>query len=211
MLLVSGVGVLVTVGSAIVPWALLLLATILGYNLLHRDPVAAPLLMACCRMLVPVMSAIACAPQHRPEWMLMAAVAIPLGIHTAMISLAARHEASRIPLPTLGVPVDLAFAITAATILAPLGWMAAGALQPFPREAIGLAVPGLAGAAWLVIRGRSMMLRSNATARGVMSWIAAIAFVDAASLALLAGGSLVYAAVGAGVLTLLMQRRVMGS
>jgi 4-hydroxybenzoate polyprenyltransferase len=211
VLLVAGVGALVTVGGAVVPWALLLLATILGYNLLHRDPVAAPLLMACCRMLVPVIGAIACAPQHRPDWQLLVAVTIPLGLHTGMISLAARHEATRMPLRALGVPIDLVFAFAIVSILAPLAWMAAGALEPFPREAIAFAAPGLLISIWLVLRGRSLMLRGHAVTRGVMAWIAAIAFVDSASLAVLAGGSLVFVAAGAGILTLLLQRRVMGS
>jgi hypothetical protein len=53
--------------------------------------------------------------------------------------------------------------------------------------------------------------RDDRKPHGVMAWIAAIAFIDAASLAPLAGGSLVLVAVGAGLLTLWMQRRILGS
>jgi hypothetical protein len=44
-----------------------------------------------------------------------------------------------------------------------------------------------------------------------MAWIAAIAFIDAASLAPLGGGPLVFVALGAGLLTVWMQRRILGS
>ena len=148
VMLSLGVGTIVAIGSSVVPWVLLLLAMILAYNLLHRDPVAAPVLMACCRMLVPVISAIACAPQHRPEWPLLAAVSLPLGAYTGMISLAARHEAARIPFIPSGLHRDALLAGALLAALAPVGLMAAGMLEPFPRDALVLAVPALAIAGW---------------------------------------------------------------
>lgn len=210
-LLATGVGTLVSIGGAVVPWVLLLLAMILAYNLLHRDPVAAPVLMASCRMLVPVIAAIACAPQHRPEWPLLAAVSLPLGSYTAMISLAARHEAARVPFVPIGLPRDALFAGAVLAALAPVGLMAAGLLEPFPRDALMLTVPALVIAVWILLCGRARLTSPGMAPRGVMLWIAAIAFVDAGSLALLAGGALTFVAVGAGALTLLMQRRVLGS
>ncbi|MFZ4721649.1 MAG: UbiA family prenyltransferase [Phycisphaerales bacterium] len=210
-LLVAGVTTMIAAGSAVVPWALLLLAMILAYNLLHRDPAAAPLLMASCRMLVPVISAIAAAPQNRPDWELVGAVAIPLGVYTATISLAARHEAARAPSPRPVAPIGVLFILLLAAALAPLALMLAGVLQPFPRRALTLAVPALVLACWTMLRGLRLLRRDDRKPHGVMAWIAAIAFIDAASLAPLAGGSLVLVAVGAGLLTLWMQRRILGS
>jgi len=211
MLLAAGVAAFVTTGGAAVPWSLLLLAAILAYNLLHRDTVAGPLLMASCRMLVPILSAIACAAQHRPDWNLLAAVAMPLGAHTMTISLAARNEAVRGPGSRPPVPVPLLSMIVLVAALAPTLLMAAGALQPFPRESLWFAIPPLLAAVWVLWHGRAHLLRADGATRGVMAWIAAIAFVDAASIALLAGGALVFVATGAGVLTLALQRRILGS
>jgi hypothetical protein len=89
--------------------------------------------------------------------------------------------------------------------------MAAGSLQPFPRESLWFAIPPLLAAVWVLWHGRAHLLRADGATRGVMAWIAAIAFVDAASIALLAGGALVFVAAGAGVLTLALQRRILGS
>jgi len=210
-LLAAGVIAMVSVGSAVVPWSLLLLAMILAYNLLHRDATAAPLLMASCRMLVPVISAIAAAPQNKPDWALVGAVAIPLGVYTATISLAARHEAARVPTPRPVAPVGVLFVVLLAAAMAPLTLMLGGVLQPFPREALTLALPALALACWTMLRGLWLLQRQDKRPHGVMAWIAAIAFIDAASLAPLAGGSLVFVAAGAGLLTLWMQRRILGS
>jgi 4-hydroxybenzoate polyprenyltransferase len=210
-LLAIGVTALVAAGSAVVPWSLLLLAMILAYNLLHRDPAAAPLLMASCRMLVPLISAIAAAPQNKPDWELVGAIVIPLGVYTATISLAARHEAARIPSPRPTIPISALFAVLLVAAIAPLALMLAGALQPFPRPSLTLAVPALAIACWTMLRGLRLLRREDRKPHGVMAWIAAIAFIDAATLAPLAGTSMVLVAIGAGLITLWMQRRILGS
>jgi 4-hydroxybenzoate polyprenyltransferase len=210
-LLAIGVTALVAAGSAVVPWSLLLLAMILAYNLLHRDPAAAPLLMASCRMLVPLISAIAAAPQNKPDWELVGAIVIPLGVYTATISLAARHEAARIPSPRPTIPISALFAVLLVAAIAPLALMLAGALQPFPRPSLSLAAPALAIAAWTMLRGLRLLRREDRKPHGVMAWIAAIAFIDAATLAPLAGTSMVLVAIGAGLITLWMQRRILGS
>jgi 4-hydroxybenzoate polyprenyltransferase len=210
-LLAIGVTALVAAGSAVVPWSLLLLAMILAYNRLHRDPAAAPLLMASCRMLVPLISAIAAAPQNKPDWELVGAIVIPLGVYTATISLAARHEAARIPSPRPTIPISALFAVLLVAAIAPLALMLAGALQPFPRPSLTLAVPALAIACWTMLRGLRLLRREDRKPHGVMAWIAAIAFIDAATLAPLAGTSMVLVAIGAGLITLWMQRRILGS
>jgi 4-hydroxybenzoate polyprenyltransferase len=210
-LLAIGVTALVAAGSAVIPWSLLLLAMILAYNLLHRDPAAAPLLMASCRMLVPVISAIAAAPQNKPDWELLGVIVIPLGVYTATISLAARHEATRIPTPRSTIPIGTMFVVLLAAAIVPLALMLAGALQPFPRPSLALAAPALAIACWTMLRGLRLLRREDRKPHGVMAWIAAIAFIDAATLAPLAGASLVFAAIGAGMITLWMQRRILGS
>ena len=209
-LLTTGVLALLAASGPALPWTLLLVSSILAYNLLHRSPVAGPALMACCRALVPVIAAIACAPDGRPNWVALGYFALPLGLHTLAISIAARHEANAdepARLPRMAV----ASALAGVAVLAPLGAIAMRAVPPMPSRCMLFYVLAMLFAGWLLLRGLRAMAQPGATARGVMSWIAAIAAVDAASLALLDAEPLAWIAAVATVLTLAMQRRIAGS
>ena len=210
LLFAAGVIALLVASGPALPWTLLLVSCILAYNLLHRSPVAGPALMACCRALVPVIGAIACAPEGRPNWMALGYFAIPLGLHTLAISIAARHEAS-VDAPARLPRMAVASALAGVAALAPLGALAMRAVPPMPSRCMPFYVVAILFAGWLLLRGLRAMAQPAGTARGVMSWIAAIATVDAASLAMLDAEPLAWIAAGATLLTLAMQRRVAGS
>ena len=210
VLLVAGTIALLATTPPVLPWALLLVSSILAYNLLHRSDIAGPALMACCRALVPTISAIACAPEGRPDWGLLAFFAMPLAMHTVAVSIAARHEAESVR-EVRATRMAIAAAIAGVAALAPLGALALGQVQPMPtsRLPVYLGAIGLAG--WLLLRGLRAMVQPMGTPRGVMSWIAAIAAVDAASMLLLGSVPLAWVALGLAVITIALQRRITGS
>ena len=209
-LLTIGSVALLAASTPALPWTLLLVSSILAYNLLHRSPAVGPALMACCRALVPVIAAIACSPEGRPNWVALAYFAIPLGLHTLAISISAWHEAELQAPGRLGRMV-VASALSGIAALAPLGAVAMREVPPMPGRCVPLYMAAIIVAGWLLLRGLRAMAQPSGTARGVMSWIAAIAAVDAGSLALLGAEPLAWIAGGAVVVTLLMQRRIAGS
>ena len=209
-LLTGGVLALLVASAPALPWTLLLVSSILAYNLLHRSEIAGPALMACCRALVPVIAAIACAPEGRPNWMALGYFALPLALHTLAISIAARHEvASHAPanLPRMAI----ASAMAGVAALAPLGALAMREVPPMSARCMPMYLVAIAFAGWLLLRGLRAMSQPGRAPKGVMSWIAAIAAVDTASLALLDAEPLVWIAAAATLLTLALQRRVAGS
>lgn len=209
-LLGGGVVTLVATSAPALPWILLLVSSILAYNLLHRSHIAGPLLMATCRALVPVIAAVSCAPEGRPNWVALGFFALPLALHTSAISIAARHEAERERTDRMR-RVAIASAMTGAAALAPLGALAMQAVQPMHGRCAPIYLGAMVLTGWLLLRGLRAMANPVEAPRGVMSWIAAIAAVDAASLALLDALSLALIALVATGLTLLLQRRIAGS
>lgn len=209
-LLTIGFVLLVRASGPALPWTLLLVSSILAYNLLHRSATVGPALMACCRALVPVIAAVVCSPEGRPNWMALGYFALPLGLHTLAVSIAARHEAAR-PAAFAVRRMAIASAMVGVAMLAPLGALAMREVPPMPARCIPIYLAATSLAGWLLLRGLRAMARPGGTPRGVMSWIAAIAAVDAASLALLDAVPFAWIAAIAAVLTLLLQRRIAGS
>jgi hypothetical protein len=105
----------------------------------------------------------------------------------------------------------LAAALAGVAVLTPLGARAVGLLSSTPARCAALYVAAIIGAGWLLLGGLRAMAQPAGTPRGVMRWIAAIAAVDAGSLALLGAEPLAWAAFGATLLTLALQRRIAGS
>lgn len=209
-LLVSGVVLLIAASAPALPWTLLLASSILAYNLLHRSPTVGPALMACCRSLVPVIAAVACAPEGRPNWIALGYFAVPLGLHALAVSIAARHETTLDAHERLR-RMTIASAMAGVAVLAPLGALAMREVPPMPSRCVPMYLAAIMLSGWLLLRGLRAMAQPGGTPRGVMSWIAAIATVDAASLALLDAVPFAWIAAGAALLTLLLQRRIAGS
>ncbi len=210
-LLAAGVTALVLASAAAVPWVLLLLACVMAYNLLHRSAVAGPPLMAGCRALVPVIAAIACGPTPQPDWQLLAMFALPIAGYTLAISMVARDEMSRSGRQAGSMALPTAMSLAGICTLAPLGCVALRMVAPMGATDRAGYVICMIVAGWLLLRGVQRMVQPGRTPAGVMSWIAGFAAIDAASLMLLGAPSLAATALGAAVLTVLLQRRVAGS
>ncbi|MCE9619518.1 MAG: UbiA family prenyltransferase [Planctomycetes bacterium] len=197
-----------------VPWVLLLGSAVLAYNMLHLAKFSGPLLMGVCRGLVPVITAIALAPNQSPDWTILVFFAMPLGLATGGISLAARNEMSRNDgrpawrrnLRTMG-----ATAFIAVAAVAPLGAIAMRVLPPMDTFMAATYLVSLALTGFAIYRGLVRIVRPKATHAGVMHWIAALSLMDAANLCILNQPGLAYAAIGCFILTTLMQRRIAGS
>lgn len=211
-MLAAGAGCMAWTGPATVPWMLLLVSSVLAYNMLHRSPLAGPPLMAACRALVPTTVAIAASPGHQPDWHLLAFFALPLGVSTLAISLAARHEAADpADSPHAGVRLSMAAALLGAAAMMPLGAVAVGRLPPTGDLRIVLYACCMVATAWMVVRGMFDLVDPRRVPQGVMTWIAALGVIDAGSLVLLARTPLAAAAVAGTLLARWMQRRIAGS
>jgi len=227
-LLACAVILLSLASTTAIPWMLLLVSSVLAYNLLHRSALVGPLLMAACRALVPTIAAIACAPEQRPDWSLIAFFCLPLAAYTFALSIVAHHEARQEMQATASTRMAIAATIAALAAITPLGAIATRMLPAIDWVLTSAYVICIctAGATLLVgLRNMASLRTSDAAtpinpaeasatqsvAHGVMRWIAAIAIIDTASLLLLGRADLAGIAAFAFLLTIQMQRRIMGS
>ena len=210
-LIAAAVLLLSAASSNAIPWMLLLVSCVTAYNLLHRSAIAGPALMACCRALVPTIAAVACSHNQQPDWNLLGFFALPLGVFTLGISIAARNEASLEAAQSDDMLLSVAASMVAVAAVLPFGAIACRLLPAFNvMQGVFYAV-AMVGAAWLLFRGLRSMTMPLGVPRGVMRWIAAIACIDTASLVMLGRGELAAIAAIACIATLLLQRRVLGS
>ena len=215
--LITGMTICAIVSLDVLPWVMLLGSAVLAYNMLHLAKFVGPFLMGVCRALVPIVVAIALSPAHAPAWNILMFFALPLGLATFAISLAARNEMQIQSTPeqtlrphrTMRTMIATAFMGIAA--LAPMGAIATRTLDPMEQLmafTYGLCIT-LAGAA--IFRGLTLITSARASHIGVMHWIAALSLLDAASLCILNQPILAYAAIGCFIATTLLQRRIAGS
>ena len=215
--LITGMTICAIVSLDVLPWVMLLGSAVLAYNMLHLAKFVGPFLMGVCRALVPIVVAISLSPAHAPAWNILMFFALPLGLATFAISLAARNEMQLQSTPaqtlrphrTMRTMIATAFMGIAA--LAPMGAIATRTLDPMEQLmafTYGLCIT-LAGAA--IFRGLTLITSARASHIGVMHWIAALSLLDAASLCILNQPILAYAAIGCFIATTLLQRRIAGS
>ena len=210
-LITAAVLLLSAASSNAIPWMLLLVSCVTAYNLLHRSAIAGPALMACCRALVPTIAAVACSHNQQPDWNLLGFFALPLGVYTLGISIAARNEASLEAAQSDDMLLSVAASMVAVAAVLPFGAIACRLLPALNVMQGGFYAVAMVGAAWLLFRGLRSMTLPLGVPRGVMRWIAAIACIDTASLVMLGRGELAAIAAIACIATLLLQRRVLGS
>ena len=210
-LIAAAVLLLSAASSNAIPWMLLLVSCVTAYNLLHRSAIAGPALMACCRALVPTIAAVACSHNQQPDWNLLGFFALPLGVYTLGISIAARNEASLEAAQSDDMLLSVAASMVAVAAVLPFGAIACRLLPALNVMQGGFYALAMVGAAWLLFRGLRSMTLPLGVPRGVMRWIAAIACIDTASLVMLGRGELAAIAAIACIATLLLQRRVLGS
>lgn len=210
-LIAAAVLLLSAASSNAIPWMLLLVSCVTGYNLLHQSRAAGPALMACCRALVPTIAAVACSHNQQPDWNLLGFFALPLGLYTLGISIAARNEAAVETLPGHDLHLSVAAGMAAVAAVIPFGAIACRLLPALDVLQTAVYALAMLGAAWLVFNGLRAMTQTAGVPRGVMRWIAAFACIDAASLVMLGRAELAAMAALACVATLVLQRRVAGS
>jgi len=215
--LLAGMTICAIVSLDVLPWVMLLGSAVLAYNMLHLAKFVGPFLMGVCRALVPVVVAIALSPAHAPAWNILMFFALPLGLATFAISLAARNEMQLQPTPaqtlrphrTMRTMIATAFMGIAA--LAPMGAIATRTLDPMEQLMALTYVLCITLAGVAIFRGLALITSARATHIGVMHWIAALSLLDAASLCILNQPILAYAAIGCFIVTTLLQRRIAGS
>jgi hypothetical protein len=143
--------------------------------------------------------------------------ALPLGLATFAISLAARNEMQiqRTPEQTLRphrtMRTMIATAFMGIAALAPMGAIATRTLDPMEQLMALTYVLCITLAGVAIFRGLTLITSARATHIGVMHWIAALSLLDAASLCILNQPILAYAAIGCFIATTLLQRRIAGS
>ncbi|GDY04225.1 hypothetical protein LBMAG50_03660 [Phycisphaerae bacterium] len=201
----------------VLPWVMLLGSAVLAYNMLHLAKFVGPFLMGVCRALVPVVVAIALTPAHAPAWNILMFFALPLGLATFAISLAARneiqinHTTTHAVGPLRSMRAIIATAFMGIGALAPLGAIATRTLNPMEPFMALTYVVCIALASVAIFRGLTLITSARASHIGVMHWIAALALLDGASLCILNQPILAYAAIGCFIATTLLQRRIAGS
>ena len=215
--LLTGMILCAIISLDVLPWVMLLGSAVLAYNMLHLAKFVGPFLMGVCRALVPIVVAIALSPAHAPAWNILMFFALPLGLATFAISLAARNEmqlqstSTQTLRPRRTMRTMIATAFMGIAALAPMGAIATRTLDPMEQLmafTYGLCIT-LAGAA--IFRGLTLITSARASHIGVMHWIAALSLLDAASLCILNQPILAYAAIGCFIATTLLQRRIAGS
>lgn len=222
--LLCGVGLLLLgmiacafVSLDVLPWVMLLGSAVLAYNMLHLAKFVGPLLMSMCRMLVPIIAAIALSPSQAPEWTILIFFALPLGAATFGISLAARNEMQRKNSAGDNIQTHksartmFAAALIGIASIAPMGAIATRVLAPMPDFMTLTYVVSLTLACFAFFRGLTYIAHPLAAHLGVMHWIAALSLLDAGSLCILNQPILAYVAIACFIATTLLQRRVAGS
>lgn len=174
LLLAGGTGLLCLASSAVVPWAILLAASVLLYDVVHLQLPGAWLLLGLCRGLVILIAARATSPGA--AWPIIGWVGGGLFVYVVMFSIAARDEMRGLR----GAARAATFAVPVA-VLAPAGLL----LFDLPR-----AEPWSQWAGYGVLALLALPVATVGTLRAAQGkagigaaiggWIGAIALMDAA-------------------------------
>lgn len=206
-MLLIGVSMLAVASPATLPWAILLGACIIAYDMLHTLSAASFVLMASCRGLVPVIAALAISSSA--EWSVLAWTAGAAFVFIAAVSIAARNEMTGFGRMARAAAWSLPVAVCA-----PLGMW--GALDIDPRDALlsSATVGAALLATYLVVAGiRTASRRESprSVPMAVAMWIGAIPAVDAATCFLLGSPTLGLLCLGMLVFSRALRPRFAGS
>lgn len=205
-MLLIGVSMLAVASPATLPWAILLGACILAYDMLHTLSAGSFLLMASCRGLVPVIAAFAVS--NNIDWSVLAWIAGAAFAFIAAVSIAARNE-----MTGFGSIARVAAWSLPVAACAPLGMW--GALTIDPGGALLSSAVGAAlFAAYAVVVGiRTASTRDSprSVPMAVAMWIGAIPAIDAATCFLLGSPTLGVLCLGLLVISRALRPRFAGS
>ena len=206
-MLLIGVGMLAVASPATLPWAILLGACILAYDMLHTLSAGSFVLMASCRGLVPVIAALAIS--SNAEWSVLAWTAGAAFAFIAAVSVAARNEMTGFGSIARAAAWSLPFAACA-----PLGMWSALDIDPRGALLSSAAVGAALLAAYLVVVGiRTASRRGSprSVPMAVAMWIGAIPAIDAATCFLLGSPTLGVLCLGLLVVSRALRPRFAGS
>ena len=198
--LAGGVVLVGLVSVKALPYALLLVICIVGYDVLHKRWAPAAVLLGLCRGMLYVVAAVAVVPRadalrDPPVWWLAGA----LTVFVMLITIIAQREDAGEP----GRRRHLA------VVLVPISLLPAIMVRPDAWPIAGLAAVMLI--AWL-IRCATFVYRAEPKMMpAVLGWIAGISLIDLFYLTLLNRPDLAAVALGAFAVTIWSHRRIMGT
>lgn len=205
-MLLIGVSMLAVASPATLPWAILLGACILAYDMLHTLSAGSFLLMASCRGLVPVIAAFAVS--NNTDWSILAWTAGAAFAFIAAVSTAARNE-----MTGFGSIARVAAWSLPVAACAPLGMWGALTIDPGGAP-LSSAVGAALFAAYAVVVGiRTASTRDSprSVPMAVAMWIGAIPAIDAATCFLLGSPTLGVLCLGLLVISRALRPRFAGS
>ena len=206
-MLLIGISMLAVASPATLPWAIILGVCILAYDMLHTLSAGSFVLMALCRGLVPVISALAIS--SNAEWSVLAWTAGAAFTFIAAVSIAARNEMTGFGLIARAAAWSLPIAACA-----PLGMWGALDIDPGGALLSSAAVGAVLLAACLVVVGiRTASRRGSprSVPMAVALWIGAIPAIDAATCFLLGSPTLGVLCLGLLVVSRALRPRFAGS
>lgn len=193
------------VGSATFPWAVLLGACVLAYDVLHLQLPGASGLVAGCRALVIVIAALAVAPAA--PWPVVAWIALPLLAYVLGVGIAARDEMVGLRGPARTV----AWALPALACAAPAGVRWFAGIEPPGESWMGHAALGCMGLAVATALLGTRAARAGRVPVAVGRWLGAIPAADAAACFALGCPGPAVACVAAWAVAALLRQRIAAS
>jgi 4-hydroxybenzoate polyprenyltransferase len=193
----AGIGLCALLSRPAFILSVVLAASIVAYNAVHRLTACSVALMGLCRGLVPV---VACAAVTWPlPWELLAPPALGMATYVTLLSVMARREAAG----SIGQRAWLAW------LLLPAALLPGAAVPEAPWESTIL--PGVLLVGWWIYSTLQLKREPRRIGRAILGWLAGICLVDAVYLALLGEPGLVVAAAGCFVITALAQQYIQGT
>ena len=197
VLLVVGLLIFAMMNLIALVCAVVLVALIAIYNLIHQSTAASVIPLGCARGMVYVVAAVSLQP--RVDWAHLSVFAGALAAYTALFSLVARSETQKQLDRRRWVAVFLPFIAAAPLVLS----VSLSRLLPLLPLAIMLA--------WLSRGIGAVFASPPRTREAVMAWISGICLIDAVYLAQHDRPALMAAAGACFILTLVIQRRIAGT
>ncbi len=177
--------------------AVILVAVIVIYDLVHKHAAASVLLMGACRGLVYLFAAAAVA--WPPDRVVTATLAVTITVYIALVSVVARVESGRTLDARRWVAIVLVpVALAPIAVIRPDSWT-------------WTVAAAIVVAAWLMVVARHALAPAPRIRLAVPGWLAGICLVDGLYLTLLDQRGLAVAALGCFVVTTLAHRRILGT
>ena len=193
----TAIGLLTTLGLASLLLGLLLAASIIAYDYLHKKFAASAALMGLCRGLVYLAAAAAVA--WPLDWTISLTIAGALTVYITIITFIAQTEVGS----TTGLRRRLGIALPLVVLL-PTAFVRAESWS-------WTVVVAVLAVLWLTLAARHALAQPPRTKNAVLTWLSGICLIDAFYLTLLDRPQFAAAALGCFVLTAIGHRYILGT